>query len=135
MNDVRAIRTEADYEWALAEVEQYFEKEPALGTPDSDRFEILATLIEAYEARHWPIEPADPVDAIEYAMEIAGHTQTELARLLGSKSRASEVLKRKRPLTLAMINKLHEHWHIPAEALIRPYQVDTGHENFPESKE
>ena len=128
MNDIRAIRTDADYEWALAEVEQYFEDEPALNTRESDRFEILSTLIEAYEAQHWAIEPADSVDAIKYAMELTGHTQTELGNLLGSRSRASEVLRRKRALTLAMVNKLHEEWHIPAEALIRPYHLETDQE-------
>ena len=114
MNNIRAIRTEADYEWALAEIERYFDNEPALGTPESDRFEIISTLIEAYEAEHWPIEPADPVETIKYAMEITGRTQTDLANLLGSKSRASEILKRKRPLTLGMVNKLHQEWRIPA---------------------
>lgn len=124
MNDIRAIRTEDDYDWALAEIEQYFDNEPAPGTAESDRFDILSTLIEAYEATHWVIEPADPVDAIKYTMELAGFTQAELAKLLGSRSRASEILKRKRPLTLSMVNKLHEEWHIPAEALIRPYHLD-----------
>ena len=133
MNDIRPIRAEADYDWALAEVEQYFENEPALGTAESDRFEILSTLIEAYEARHWAIEPADPVEAIKYSMELTGHTQADLANLLGSRSRASEVLKRKRPLTLGMVNKLHQEWRIPAEALIRPYHLETDQESSPET--
>lgn len=129
MNDIRAIRTETDYEWALSEVEQYFENEPEPGSADSDRFDVLSTLIEAYEADHWPIEAADPVETIKYAMEITGHTQNELASLLGSKSRASEILNRRRALTLSMVNKLHAEWHIPAEALIKPYHLDTDQEN------
>ena len=64
MKNIRAIRTEADYDWALAEIEQYFYAEPDPGTPAADRFDVLATLIEAYEAKHWPIEPADPNEAI-----------------------------------------------------------------------
>jgi HTH-type transcriptional regulator/antitoxin HigA len=105
MSAIRPIRTEADYNWALAEIEQYFDKEPALGSLESDRFEILSTLIEAYEEQHWPVDPADPVDAIVYAMNIAGRSQADLAELLGSRSRASEVLRRKRPLTMAMAHK------------------------------
>jgi HTH-type transcriptional regulator/antitoxin HigA len=120
MSAIRPIRTEADYNWALAEIEQYFDKEPALGSRESDRFEILSTLIEAYEEQHWPVDPADPVDAIVYAMNIAGRSQADLAELLGSRSRASEVLRRKRPLTMAMAHKLHSKWKVPAEALIGP---------------
>lgn len=124
MENIRPLRTEADYDWALREIERYFDDEPKPGTPEADRFDVLADLIEAYEARHWPIEPADPIEAIEFKMESAGLTQADLARLLGSRARASEVLKRKRPLTLRMIHKLHEEWQIPADALIRPYHVE-----------
>lgn len=124
MSEIRAIRIEADYDWALAEIEQYFDNEPTLGSPEADRFDILAALIEAYEAKAWPIEPSDPIDAIKQTMELTGRTQAELGHLLGSRSRASEVLKRKRPLNLTMINKLHAEWHIPAEALIKPYHLE-----------
>lgn len=126
MSDIRAIRNEADYNWALAEVEPYFENEPAAGSAEADRFDILSTLIEAYEAKHWSIEPADPVEAITYVMALSEHTQAELGRLLGSASRASEILNRKRPLTLNMAYRLHREWHIPAEALLRPYHLETG---------
>ena len=81
MIDIRPIRTDEDYDWALAEVEQYFDNEPEPGTPESDRFEILTTLIEAYEEKHWPIELPDPVDIIKYAIEEMGYSQTELAEL------------------------------------------------------
>ena len=126
MNDLRPIRNEEDYDWALAEIAFYFDKEPALGTPDSDRFLILADLIAAYEARHYAIPDADPVDMILYAMEIKGRTQKDLATLLGSKSRASEILKRKRPLTIRQIYKLHKEWGVPADSLIVPYHTDAA---------
>ena len=71
MKNIRAIRTEADYDWALAEIERYFPKEPRSGSPAAERFDVLSALIEAYEAKHWPIEPADPIDAIRYKMEVA----------------------------------------------------------------
>jgi HTH-type transcriptional regulator/antitoxin HigA len=121
--DIRPIRTEADYDWALDEIQKYFDRQPELGTPEADRFDVLAALIEAYEAKHWSIEPADPIDSISYAMELRGLTQADLAALLGSRSRASEILNRKRPLTLEMARKLNEAWGIPAELLIRPYPL------------
>jgi HTH-type transcriptional regulator/antitoxin HigA len=124
--DVRPIRNEADYRWALAEIEQYFDQEPLRGTPEADRFEVLADLIEAYEARHWPIEHADPVELIQYRMELGGFQAKDLAEVLGSKSRASEILNRKRPITLDMARKLHDAWGIPAEVLIRPYRLDAA---------
>ena len=120
---VRPLRNEADYDWALAEIAPYFERPPAQGTLEADRFDLLATVIEAYEARHWPIEPADPIDAIRYRMETAGYTQADLARLLGSRPRASEIMSRKRALTIPMAYKLHREWNIPAETLIRPYHL------------
>jgi HTH-type transcriptional regulator / antitoxin HigA len=126
MMDVRPIRTEADYRWALAEIEQYFEREPARGTPEADRFEVLADLIEAYEARHWAIEHADAVELIQYRMELGGYQAKDLADVLGSKSRASEILNRKRAITLEMARKLHAAWGIPAEALIQPYRLDAA---------
>jgi HTH-type transcriptional regulator/antitoxin HigA len=126
MMDIRPIRTEADYRWALAEIEQYFDKEPARGTPEADRFEVLGDLIEAYEARHWSIEHADAIELIEYRMELGGFQSKDLAEVLGSKSRASEILNRKRAITLDMARKLHAAWGIPAEALIQPYRLDAA---------
>lgn len=81
---------------------------------------MLSTLIEAYEATHWPIDPPDAVEAIRFRMEQSGLGHADLARLVGSRSRASEILRRKRPLTLEQAWKLHEQWQIPAEALLRP---------------
>ena len=119
--NIRPIRSEADYDWALKEIEPYFEHEPKRGTPEADRFDVLATLIDAYEAKHWPIAAPDAVEAIRYHMKIAGFGQSDLARLLGSRSRASEILRRKRPLTLEQARTLHRDWNIPAESLLQPF--------------
>jgi HTH-type transcriptional regulator / antitoxin HigA len=100
---IRPLRTEADYDAALDEIERYFDKEPKPGTPEADRF-----------------DPPDPVEAIRYRMETAGFGQSDLGRLLGSRQRASDILSRKRRLTMQMAWKLHRDWDIPAEALIRP---------------
>lgn len=118
--DIRPLRNEADYDWALKEIAQYFEHEPKRGTPQADRFDVLAALIEAYEAKHWPIAPPDPVDAIKFRMEQAGFKQGDLGRLIGSKSRASEIMNRKRSLTMDQAYRLHNEWHIPAESLLQP---------------
>lgn len=124
--DVKPIRTEADYRWALDEIEQYFDNEPVRGTPEADRFEVLADLIEAYESRHWSIEQADAVELIQYRMELGGFQAKDLAEVIGSKSRASEILNRKRAITLDMARKLHAAWGIPAAALIQPYRLDAA---------
>lgn len=121
---IRPIRNETDYEAALEEIERYFEHEPASGTPEADRFDILAILIGAYEREHWPIDPPEPIEAIQCYMEQRGYTQSDLADLLGSRSRASEILNRRRPLTMEMAWKLHREWGLPAESLIRPHRTD-----------
>ena len=117
---IRPIRSEADYDAALDEIERYFENEPKPGTPEADRFDLLALIIEDYERKRWPIEPPDTIDAIRYRMETGGYTQADLGRLLGSRQRASDILARKRPLTMRMAWKLHREWEIPGEALIAP---------------
>lgn len=122
--DVRPIRTEADLTWALAEVEAYFVDPPAPGSAAADRFDVLTDLIETYENRHYPIETPDPVEAIVFYMEEAGKTASDLSVVLGSKSRASEIMARKRSLSLEMIRKIVRAWPIPAEALIAPYHVE-----------
>lgn len=121
--DIRPLRAEADYEWALTEIAAYFDKEPERGTPDADRFDVLAMLIESYEAKHWPIEPPDAIAAIEEVMALKGYKRSDLARVLGSSSRASEILKRRRSLSMEMVHRLNVEWHIPAEVLIRPYAL------------
>lgn len=118
MTDLRPIHCEADYDAALVEIEAYFVNEPKRGTPGGDRFEILLALIDAYEKAHWRIEPPNAVDAIREVMAVKGYTQKDLGELLGSPSRASELLARKRPLNMEQAYKLHEVWQVPAECLL-----------------
>jgi HTH-type transcriptional regulator/antitoxin HigA len=120
---LRLIKTEKEYEAALKEIEPYFDEEPKAGSEAADRFDMLALLIEDYERRQWPIKPADPIDVIEFKMQSAGLSQSDLAELLGSRARASEILRRKRHLSLPMIRKLVAEWHLPAETLIGPYRL------------
>ena len=123
MTDIRPIRTQADLDWALAEIAPYFDNQPEPGTPQGDRFDVLADLIEVYENKHFPIPDLDPIDFLRAHMAMTGRTQVDLAKLLGSTSRASEILRRKRPLTVAMIHKLARGWGIPADALVAPYHL------------
>ena len=119
-NMIRPIRTETEYDEALDEIERYFDNEPKPGTAEADRFDLLALIIEDYERKCWPIDPPEAIDAIRYRMETAGYTQGDLGRLLGSRQRASDILTKKRPLTMRMAWKLHRDWNISAEALIAP---------------
>ena len=121
--DIRPIKTDADYEWALAEVTRYFEQQPEPGSMEGDRFDVLSELIAAYEERHFPLPDADPVEALRAFLEATGRTQQDLAALLGSAPRASEVLRRKRALTVDMIGKLSKEWGMPADVLVRPYRL------------
>ena len=115
--DIKPIRTQIDYEAALQEIEHLLDVET--GTPDSDRLEILVTLVEAYENKHFAIpEPTDPVAVLEYYMESRGVTRSDLERYLGSRSRVSEVLNRKRNLSIDMIRRLHQGLGIPTDLLI-----------------
>jgi HTH-type transcriptional regulator/antitoxin HigA len=123
MENIRPLKTEADYDWAIAEITKYFDNEPEVGSPDGDRFDVLADLIEVYEAKHYPIEAPDPVTAIRAHMEMAGLKQVALAEIIGSASRASEILNRKRLLTMDMAHLINKNWHIPAEVLIQPYRL------------
>jgi HTH-type transcriptional regulator/antitoxin HigA len=116
----RPLRSEADYDAALDEIERYFEMEPKPETPEADRFDLLALIIEDYERKRWPVEPPNPIDAIRYGMEMGSYTQADLGRLLGSRQRASDILAGKRSLTMGMAWRLHREWGIPAEALIAP---------------
>lgn len=122
--DIRPIKTEEDYRWALGEIESYFDHVPDEGAPEADRFEVLTELISAYEARHYPIEPLSPVEFIEAYMEEAGLRQSDLAAVLGSASRASEFMNLKRPLTLGAIQRIHRDWQLPANVLIQPYHLE-----------
>src|SRR6478672_12071150 len=105
--EIRPIRTDADHRRALAEIEQLWGA--ADGTPDGDKLDILVTLVEIYEERRWPLKSRrrfDPIDVLHYAIDELGHTQTDLARILGSRSRSSEIRARRRPLTLEMLQKI-----------------------------
>ena len=121
--DIKPIKTEADYEAALEEIERLFDAEP--GSPEGDHLEILSTLVEAYEDEHYDIPAPDPVEAIFYYMESRGLTRADLEPYIGSRARVSEILNRKRPLTLAMIQRLNQ-LGIPADILIKPYKVTTN---------
>jgi HTH-type transcriptional regulator/antitoxin HigA len=121
--DVRAIRNEADYDWALAEIAAYFDHPPEQGTLEAERFDVLAGLVKVYEDANHPIPLPDPIDTIRHWMAMRDLGQSDLAALIGSKSRASEVLNRKRALTMEMVHKLSSEWNIPAEALVVPYRL------------
>lgn len=123
MDNIRAIRNNDDLAWAIAEVSPYFDNQPEPGTPEAERFDILAALIEAYEDTHYPIDAPEPVELIRSHMEMTGRTQSDLGALFGSRSRASEVLNKKRALTVDMIYKLHKEWGIPADCLVKPYHL------------
>lgn len=116
--DIRPIHTEADYKAALQEISALMESDPAPDTPQGDRLDILATLVQAYEAKHFPISAPDPVEAIKFRMEQSGLSVKDLEPMIGKSNRVYEVLNRKRPLTLAMIRRLHRSLGIPAEVLI-----------------
>ena len=118
--EIRPIRTDADYKTTLKEVSTLMESDPDPGTPEGDRLDVLATLVQAYEAKHYPIDPPDPIEAIKFRMEQAGLTAKDLEPMIGQRNRVYEILNRKRALTLPMIWKLHQQLGIPAESLIRP---------------
>ncbi len=116
--DIRPIRTEADYRAALAELGRLWGAK--LGTQAGNRLDVLATLIDAYEAEHDPIDPPDPIEAIKFRMEQEGLSRKDLEPLIGTRTRIAEILNRKRGLSIGMIRRLHQRLGIPAEILIRP---------------
>ncbi len=118
MKVLRPIRTEADHKAALEEIERLWGAKS--GTPEGDRLDILATLVDAYENQHHPIDPPDPIEAIKFRMEQQGLTRKDLEGILGSRTRVAEVLNRRRGLSINMIRRLHKKLGIPAEVLIRP---------------
>lgn len=119
--DIAPIKTPADHERALQEIERLWGAAP--GSTDAKALDVLATLVDAYENEHYPVVDGDPVDVIKIHMELTGRRQRDLAALLGSASRASELLSRRRALTIEMAHKLHREWGIPAQALIVPYEI------------
>ena len=118
--DIRPIKTEADYQAALEEIERLFGAAP--DTSEGDRLEVLTTLVEAYEDKHYAIPLPDPIEAIKYYMESRGLTRRDLESYIGNRGRVSEVLNRRRPLTIEMVRQLHARLGIPAEVLIQPYE-------------
>ena len=116
--DLKPIRSRRDYEAALDEVGRLWGARA--GTRDGDRLDVLATLIDAYEAEHYPMDPPDPIEAIKFRMEQRGLTRRDLEEIIGTRTRIAEILNRKPGLSIAMIRRLHERLGIPAEVLIRP---------------
>jgi HTH-type transcriptional regulator / antitoxin HigA len=123
-NDMKPIRSEADYELALESIASLWGA--PLGSEKGDRLDILATLIDAYEAKLHPIDPPDPVEAIKFRMEQQGLTRKDLEPIIGTRTRIAEVLNRKRSLSIAMIRNLHHHLGISAEILIQPSHKKTA---------
>ncbi|RDC65477.1 helix-turn-helix domain-containing protein [Adhaeribacter pallidiroseus] len=117
--NVKLIKTEEDYQVALQRLEEIFSAEP--DAPEGDELEVLSFLIDSYEKEHFPIEVPDPIEAVKFRMEQLGIKQKDLAEVLGFKSRVSEVLNRKRKLTLEMIRNLHKRLNIPTNVLIQEY--------------
>jgi HTH-type transcriptional regulator / antitoxin HigA len=116
---IKPIKTKKDYALAMQRLEKIFDAKP--GTPEGDDLEVLGILIEKYEDDHYPIEYPDPIEAIKFRMEQLGYSQNDLAEVVGLKSRASEILNKKRKLTLEMIRQLHNQLNIPTQVLIQAY--------------
>ncbi len=122
--NIRPIKTEADYENTLYMIEQLWDAQP--GTAEGDKLDILATLVDAYENQNFPILPPDPVEAILFIMENTGLTRRDLEPYIGTRARVSEIVNRKRPLSLTMIRKLNKGLGIPAEILVQPYDLEAA---------
>ncbi len=119
---IKPIRSDSDYRSALQRVDELMDAVP--GTPEGEELDVLATLVEAYEERHVPIESPDPVEFIKNVLLFRGESQVDLARLLGSRPRASEILNRKRKLTLGQVRQIAVGWQVPADPLVRDYDLD-----------
>lgn len=116
---VKLIKTKKEYQQAMERLEMLFDAKK--GTEEGDELEVLSILIEKYENEHFPIDLPDPIEAIKFRMEQLGYNQGDLAKIVGLKSRASEILNKKRKLSLDMIRELHKKLHIPTDVLIQPY--------------
>jgi HTH-type transcriptional regulator/antitoxin HigA len=134
---IKPIKSEKDYKTALKEIQKHWDAVP--NTPEGDTLEVLITLVEVYEEKHYPIDPPDPIEAINFRMEQRGLRRVDLAHIMGGKNRVTEVLSRKKPLTLKMIKNLHDETGIPYESLIgfknpfvltKPYRI-TQDTNLP----
>jgi HTH-type transcriptional regulator / antitoxin HigA len=123
--EIHPIRSDEDHKAALKEIESYWGAPE--GSEEGDRLDVLLALVDVYEDKRWPIdidENFDPIDVLNHAIEEFGHTQPELAELLGSRLRASEILSRRRALTVDMIHKISKAWKISADLLVRPYLIN-----------
>jgi HTH-type transcriptional regulator / antitoxin HigA len=123
--DIHPIRSDEDHRAALKQIDSHWGAPE--GSEEGDRLDVLLALVDVYEEKRWPIdidENFDPIDVLNHAIEEFGHTQAELAELLGSRSRASEILSRRRALTVDMIHKISRAWKISADLLVRPYRID-----------
>ena len=117
--NIKPIKTKKDYEQAMLRLENIFDAKK--GTAKGDELEVLSLLIEKYEDEKFPIDLPDPIEAIKFRMEQLNYSQNDLAEVIGLKSRASEILNKKRKLSLEMIRQLTEKWHIPSDVLIQAY--------------
>ena len=124
MSDVRPIRTRRDHEAALKEIERLWGARS--GTPEGDRLDVLATLVDAYEAKHYPIDPPDPIEAIKFRLDQQGLTRKDLVKILGTRTRVSEILNRRRNLSIGMIRQLNKKLGISADVLIRPTRAKSA---------
>ena len=131
MADIKPIRTEADHDAALAEVERLWGAK--LGTPEGDRLDVLATLIDSYEQVHYPMDPPDPIEAIKFRMSQQKLTRKQLEPMIGTRTRVAEVLNRRRSLSIGMIRRLHSALGISAEVLIQPSLTGAGKKRRPAS--
>lgn len=125
MTTIKPIRTEEEYEAALKEIEALWDAEP--DTPEADRLDVLIMLVEVYEEEHYPVLPPDPIELILHVMAARGLTRRDMEPYLGSRARVSEILNRRRPLSLAMIRKLQAGLGIPADILVQPYELQASH--------
>jgi HTH-type transcriptional regulator / antitoxin HigA len=119
--DIAPIKTESGYQLALIEIDKLMDAQ--LDTPEGDRLDVLVTLVDAYETKHYPIEEPDPIEAILHRMEALGMDRVDLESVIGTRARVSEILNRKRPLTINMIRSISEKLHISADVLIQPYRL------------
>jgi len=120
--NIKPIKTQEDYENTLNQIENLMDAKP--NTPQMDKLEVLTTLVEAYETQHYVIDAPDPIEAIKFRMEQEGLKQKDLVAIVGSKSRVSEILNKKRKLTIEMIRNLHKQLHIPIESLFLDYKTN-----------
>ena len=120
---IKPITTDAEHEEALAEIDRLMDRNPAASTAAADRLGVLATLVEVYEDTRWPIDAPDPVEAIKFAMDQRGYSRKDLESALGSRQRVSEILNRRRRLTIKMVWNLHDKLDIPAASLVKPYEL------------